>query len=391
VHHLKEVSILFLKKLTPNAVAIQIPIGIEEKILRLIDLMTMKALRFEGDFGQIIKEEEIAELRRMALWKRAPAEVYEYLGMEEEPERFSFDLDWMPRLVLMAKNVYVWLHQLSRKYQRSIYRLDQIPDEELDLLARWGFTGLWLIGIWERSLASKRIKEILGGIQKKDLQRLLSELMLDYDRSARGFTLVEVAEGFQFRTRPEYAEWIKKLKKTKPLALSQPGLETLAIIAYKQPIVRGEVEKIRGVDSGGVLRTLLERKLIRILGKKDVPGKPLVYGTSKQFLEMFGLNLEPLPRGTGFEFVDEIVDEILDSTKPAKGMQIKGMQIKGEQMTLPITREQALKLLEQYNKDKPDLFIFLKARQSWARLQGDWASQKTTGKCSDCSTTLTGA
>jgi glycosidase len=110
----------------------------------------------------LIKEEEIAEWRRMAFWGRAPAEVYEFLGTEEEPERFSFDLDWMPKLVLMAKNVYVWLHQLSRKYRRSIYRLDQIPDEELNLLARWGFTGLWLIGVWERSLASKRIKELLG-------------------------------------------------------------------------------------------------------------------------------------------------------------------------------------------------------------------------------------
>jgi len=110
----------------------------------------------------LIKEEEIAEERRMALWGRAPAEVYEFAGMEAEPERFSRDLDWMPRLVLMAKNVYVWLHQLSKKYQRSIYRLDQVPDEELDLLGRWGFTGLWLIGLWERSLASKRIKEIMG-------------------------------------------------------------------------------------------------------------------------------------------------------------------------------------------------------------------------------------
>ncbi len=112
----------------------------------------------------LIKEEEIAEWRRMASWSRAPAEVYEFLGMEEEPERFSFDLDWMPKLVLMAKNVYVWLHQLSRKYRRSINRLDQIPDEELNLLTRCGFTGLWLIGVWERSLASKRIKELLGDL-----------------------------------------------------------------------------------------------------------------------------------------------------------------------------------------------------------------------------------
>jgi glycosidase len=110
----------------------------------------------------LIKEEEIAEIRRMAFWGRLPAPVYDFTGLDAEPERFSPDLEWMPKVVLLAKNIYVWLHQLSRKYQRSIYRLDQIPDEELDLLAYWGFTGLWLIGLWERSLASKRIKEFLG-------------------------------------------------------------------------------------------------------------------------------------------------------------------------------------------------------------------------------------
>lgn len=125
------------------------------------DLLGSYLLRLLSSLD-LIKEEEIAEWRRTAFWGRTPAEVYEYLGMEGEPECFSLDLEWMPRLVLMAKNVYVWLHQLSRKYRRSIYRLDQIPDEELDVLARWGFTGLWLIGVWERSLASKRIKELLG-------------------------------------------------------------------------------------------------------------------------------------------------------------------------------------------------------------------------------------
>jgi len=153
-----------------------------------------------------------------------------------------------------------------------------------------------LIFVSESPLHIDRIKEVLGEVSKKEILRLLSDLREDYDRSQRGFTLVEVAEGFQFRTRPQYAQWIKRLKKAKPLALSQPALETLAIVAYKQPVVRAEVEKIRGVDCGGVLRTLLERKLIRILGKKDVPGKPLVYGTSKQFLEMFGLkDLSSLP------------------------------------------------------------------------------------------------
>ena len=154
-----------------------------------------------------------------------------------------------------------------------------------------------LIFVSESPLSLDQIKEVLGGeVSKKEIQRLLRELQEDYENAQRGITLVEVAEGFQFRTRPQHAAWIKKLKKTKPPALSRPALETLAMVAYKQPVLRSDIEKIRGVDSGGVLRTLLERKLIRILGKKDVPGKPLVYGTSKQFLEMFGLkDLSSLP------------------------------------------------------------------------------------------------
>lgn len=152
-----------------------------------------------------------------------------------------------------------------------------------------------LIFASETPLTLDRIKEATGE-NKKELQRLISELIEEYERSPRGFLLAEVAGGYQFRTRPEYAEWIKRLKKGRSAGLSQPSLETLAIIAYRQPIVRADVEKIRGVDTGGVLRTLLERKLIRILGKKDVPGKPLVYGTSQRFLEMFGLkDLSSLP------------------------------------------------------------------------------------------------
>jgi hypothetical protein len=100
----------------------------------------------------LIREEE-----RAIFLGPGPAQVVEFTGMEAEPERFSPDSDWMPRVVLLAKNGYVWLDQLSRRYQRPITRLDQIPDEELDTLARWGFSGLWLIGLWERSPASKRI------------------------------------------------------------------------------------------------------------------------------------------------------------------------------------------------------------------------------------------
>jgi len=99
----------------------------------------------------------------------------------EEPERFSEDTDWMPRLVLMAKNIYVWLDQLSKKYQRNITRLDEIPDEELDLLAGWGFTGLWLIGIWERSSASKRIKHFTGNIDAVASAYSLYDYQIAYD------------------------------------------------------------------------------------------------------------------------------------------------------------------------------------------------------------------
>jgi segregation and condensation protein B len=153
-----------------------------------------------------------------------------------------------------------------------------------------------LVFVSESPVGLESIREVLSDIPKKDLQRMLGEMIEEYKTAPRGFTLIEVGGGYQFRTRTEYAEWVKKLKKIKPFALSQPSLETLAILAYKQPVLRTEIEKIRGVDSGGVLRTLLEKKLIKILGKKDVPGKPLVYGTSKRFLEMFGLkDLSGLP------------------------------------------------------------------------------------------------
>ena len=105
----------------------------------------------------LIKEEEKA-----IFFGPGPSQVYEFTGLDLEPERFSPDKDWMPNLVLLAKNSYVWLDQLSKKYKLPINRLDEVPDEELDILASWGITGLWLIGLWERSLASKKIKQLRG-------------------------------------------------------------------------------------------------------------------------------------------------------------------------------------------------------------------------------------
>jgi glycosidase len=126
-------------------------------ILEKLQAILGKRLLLARDF---LREEQ--KMRFHPSLGAAITETLEFLGMEEEPERFSPDLHWMPKLVLLAKSTLVWLDQLSKKYQWHIYRLDQIPDEELDKIARWGFTGLWLIGVWERGQASKEIKQMCG-------------------------------------------------------------------------------------------------------------------------------------------------------------------------------------------------------------------------------------
>lgn len=141
-----------------------------------------------------------------------------------------------------------------------------------------------------------RIKSVLEVTDRKAIRETLTSLVEEYESIKRGFFLTEIAGGFQFRTRPKFREWIRRLKETRPTRLSRAALETLAIIAYKQPVLRSDLEYLRGVDCGGTLRTLLERKLIRALGRKDLPGRPIIYGTTKQFLELFDLkDLSGLP------------------------------------------------------------------------------------------------
>jgi segregation and condensation protein B len=133
-------------------------------------------------------------------------------------------------------------------------------------------------------------------VEASEIHRALADLQADYDARRGGFFLSEVAGGFQFRTRAEYTAWIRRLVDPKPVRLSKAALEALAIIAYKQPVIRTDVEHIRGVDCGGVLRQLLERKLVRVLGRKEIAGRPLIYATTKRFLETFDLkNLKDLP------------------------------------------------------------------------------------------------
>lgn len=144
----------------------------------------------------------------------------------------------------------------------------------------------------EKPITSDQIREVLdNSLTPGAIRSLLNELNAEYLNTNRAFNIIEIAGGFQLATNPEYAPWLKKMfHRVKEDKLSRPSLETLAIIAYKQPISRVEIEQIRGVDSEGVLKTLLEKGLIKIMGRKDAPGRPLIYGTTKEFLQYFGLN-----------------------------------------------------------------------------------------------------
>lgn len=146
-------------------------------------------------------------------------------------------------------------------------------------------------------LTIDRLVTVLEGASRAEVREAMKALQADYALDGRGLQIVEVAGGYQIATRVDCAAWIKRLEKAKAGAkLSRSAMETLAIIAYKQPLVRAEIEQIRGVDTAGVLRTLLDRRLIRIVGRKDIPGRPIMYGTSKPFLQAFGLkDLSDLP------------------------------------------------------------------------------------------------
>ncbi|MCP4747063.1 MAG: SMC-Scp complex subunit ScpB [Desulfobacteraceae bacterium] len=153
-----------------------------------------------------------------------------------------------------------------------------------------------LLFVSEEPLTIKKFKTILDSVDGSELRNALEQLQQDYEQRAGGFVLHEVAGGWQLRSRPQYHEWIKRLLQPSPQRLSKAALETLAIIAYKQPIIRADIEHVRGVDCGGVLRQLMERKLVRILGRKEIPGRPIIYATTKLFLELFDLkDLKDLP------------------------------------------------------------------------------------------------
>ncbi len=162
-------------------------------------------------------------------------------------------------------------------------------------------------------LTLERLKGIFEDVEQERIAAQLQELTRDYEARSAGIMLVEVANGWQIATCPEEAGWIRKFKTVKvSTKLSRPALETLAIVAYKQPITRTEIEAIRGVNIGGIVRNLMERRLVKIVGKKDVPGKPMLYGTTADFLQYFGLkDLSSLPTLKEFQELEAGEDAMI--------------------------------------------------------------------------------
>lgn len=153
-----------------------------------------------------------------------------------------------------------------------------------------------LLFVADGPLTLQRIAEVLEGVEKTEIRSALDQLQTELEVQRRGVRLVEVAGGFQMRTAKVNADWVKKFLGGRPARMSRPTLETLAIIAYRQPITKAEIEAIRGVDVDGVINTLLDRNLIRAVARKDVPGRPFLYGTTPAFLQLFNLkDLTHLP------------------------------------------------------------------------------------------------
>ena len=177
-----------------------------------------------------------------------------------------------------------------------------------------------LLFVAEAPLTVQRLGEVLEGVAKEDIRSTLDELHAELEANRRGVRLVEVAGGYQLRTAKVNADWVKKFLGGRPARMGRATLETLAIIAYRQPITRAEIEAIRGVDVDGVINTLLDRSLIRAVARKDVPGRPFLYGTTPDFFELFNLkDLTHLP--TLKEMTDMTLPEIPGEELPVEGVE----------------------------------------------------------------------
>lgn len=182
----------------------------------------------------------------------------------------------------------------------------------------------------EKPLSLEQLRNALGSnLGSDEIRSLIEELKAEYESSQRGMRISEIAGGFQMVTSFVFAPFLKKLYKERRVErLSKPALETLAIIAYKQPLTKQEIESLRSVNVDGVMKNLLEKDLIRISGRKKTPGRPYVFGTTRRFLEYFGLkSLEELPKMEDFA--------ALAQAKDAGQAQVEKAAITGEEKNEP--------------------------------------------------------
>ncbi|MCD6498528.1 MAG: SMC-Scp complex subunit ScpB [Deltaproteobacteria bacterium] len=213
-----------------------------------------------------------------------------------------------------------------------------------------------ILFVADKPLTIAALKKILDDPDTQILKRGLAALT--EIRRTSGIQLVQVAGGYQLRTNQEHARWIRRMTREKPTRLSRAALEILAVVAYRQPVTRMEVEDIRGVDCGGVLRMLLERSLIRILGRKDEPGRPILYGTSRDFLTFFGLkNLKELP---SLRDLDDLELEAAGLQPPPRNAAVD------RSVAVADGLEELLAQAEPVQKDDPELETALEEAMSAA-------------------------
>jgi segregation and condensation protein B len=203
-----------------------------------------------------------------------------------------------------------------------------------------------LIFVSDRPLSFRKVRAILDGVPAKELQEVVGQLAAQYRAEGRGIVLEEVADGYQMRTPPENQEWVKMLVEYKPMRLSRAAMETLAIVAYRQPVAKPDIEAIRGVDSTSAVARLLELGLIKILGRKEIPGRPFIYGTTPEFLETFNLaSLGDLPSLKEIEDVNpDEIEAFAEKLSESAGAKV---QPDGEAETAAESAGEELAALEQ--------------------------------------------
>jgi segregation and condensation protein B len=182
-----------------------------------------------------------------------------------------------------------------------------------------------LLFLSEKPLTVEEVR-VATGLDPARVRKALDELSGTFREGVSGIVLHEVAGGWQLRTSPDASDFARRFLRVKPQRLTRAALETLAIVAYRQPVTRPEVEEIRGVDSGAVMKALLERRLLKILGKKEEPGRPILYGTTREFLEFFALkDLASLPTLREFHELSEEHREIVEKEAPAAAPSLQGL------------------------------------------------------------------